>query len=212
MASKMVSFVFKVLIMTVLIMMITSFAACMIDIFVTTTRIQSLAQMMQYDIAQNNCLLNDTYEGFKDELYEISSRSSYMKVCCDGDEAYARANYNYTADMTNNAIISGSPAIELYLDEGGAAASQRYIQRTDTQQGVLVDSNTDVISNTEFAVANYGDILTMHINTCVNPRMFAIGTGDNAGTIANAGYFAMGAQGGNALTLNFVIPALTYIK
>ena len=202
MAARMVSFVFKVLIMTVLIGMFVTFAACLIDVFVTTTRIQSLAQMMQFDIAQNNCLLNDTYEGFQDELYSISTKSSYMKVCCQGDVSDARAA-GYTQEITNNAIVANNHAIELYAND--ADASQDYIQTNAAQEGVLAGSPG---ASGGFTVANYGDILTLSINTCVNPRMWGIG----GNSLSDNAWFAIGGRGGHLLTLNFSVPALTYIK
>lgn len=202
---KMVSFVFKTLIMTVLIAMLVSFAACMIDIFVTTTRIQSLAQMIQFDVAQNNCLLNDTYTGFKDELYNISTRSSYMKVCYNGDSPTA---IGYS-DVVGNSLLSQSPAINLY--KSGTDASQRYIQLDEDDTGVLDNGTT--IGTGKFAVANYGDILELDINTVVNPRMWALGSdGSNGASMSDFSLFALGGVGGHNLTLHFTVPALTYIK
>ena len=205
---KMVSFVFKVLIMTLIIATLVTLTASIIDIFITTTRIQSLAQMIQYDVAQNNCLLNDTYTGFKQELYNISNRSNHMKVCCDGD---TQSVTGYEDAVQKNANVQDKPAMQLFVPAIDNTASQKYIQTPIKETGVLIETKADLsaLQPKEFGVANYGDIMKLNINTVLNPTMFAMPKG---GSISDTATYALNGIGGSPLTLTFTIPALTYIK
>lgn len=192
---KFVSFVFKTIFLTVFIAMAVTLTACVVDVFITTRRIQNISEMMLYDVAQNNCMLNSTYKSYVNELYSISNRSRYMKVTYT-----ARKPANYP----NDAMLRNIEPVQLFVK--GKPASTYFIQKDASRQteGVL-SKGTSAPASSKFSVAQYGTILHMRVNTVLNPWMFAL-TGTSLDT---ANRISLGER---RLSLDFYVPALTYLK
>ena len=206
--SKLVSSVFKIILVTMLMVMAYTLTVMIIDLFVTIGRVQSVAEFIQYDIAQNNCLLNDTYESAVAELLDISDRSSYMKVCGSvGNVNNASLKNHYSGKMSSSrsSTLQNQAPIELFgKGKTGTAFTYRdYIQESG-QTGKVPPSATATKSGTTFNVANYGDILTMRINAYVLPSFWK-----PQNTVSSSGW-GYGPMINVHLTYN--IPALLYLK
>ena len=60
--TKLVSNVFKIIIIAVLLGMAFTLTTCVIDVFTTIDRMDSVARYASYDIAKNNSLSYSTYK------------------------------------------------------------------------------------------------------------------------------------------------------
>ena len=194
--TKLVSNVFKIIIIAVLLGMAFTLTTCVIDVFTTIDRMDSVARYASYDIAKNNSLSYSTYKYMAQELYNISKKSRYMRT-----HPFA-ALPKYTAFSHDT---SGYVGIALHGTTGNNRDT-RYIQLAKTSQGILKASKPSLtVNNTKnYWVANYGDILELNINAQIRPTMWAID--DN---VADSGWLAWTHI---ELTLKYTIPALEYVK
>lgn len=194
--TKLVSNVFKIIIIAVLLGMAFTLTTCVIDVFTTIDRMDSVARYASYDIAKNNSLSYSTYKYMAQELYNVSKKSRYMRT----HPFTALPSYtSFSGDTT------GKQGITLHKVTDNDAANQ-YIQLANTSVGVLRASKPTLSRNntTNYWVANYGDILELNINAQIRPTMWAID--DN---VADSGWLAWTHI---ELTLNYTIPALEYVK
>lgn len=198
--SHTIAFVFKALILTVLFGMAYTLTVCLIDVFVTLDRMQGVAEFMQQDVAQNNCLLNSTYTTMLAELKDIESHSSFVALGTKTD----RSGTNLASANVSNII-----PVEVYLK--GKTPSTAYIQVADDGAGAVPSDLNLIPAGHNFYVANYGDILTMRINAVIQPEMWVIHPSEGiTNTAGGAGYFWWMPKVPVSLTYN--VPALLYLK
>lgn len=193
---KMVGFVFKTIILTILLVTTVTIATSIVDLFISYSRVNSITEYIEFDIAQNNCMLNDTYMSFAGNgdtslLGSVQARSKCW---------YWRSNDTESGHIVN-----------LFV---GDTQNDYFIQKNaDTQpNGVLYSESIQGDSApgaNEFYVAQYGEILHLQLNAYAQIRYFTMKTvGDerNLSTMQWNNGIAV------PLTLKYDIPALTYLK
>lgn len=223
---KTVSLVFKIIIITVILGTFVTLAGTLIDVFITTSRVQSVSEFVKFDIAQNNCLLNDTYTMFVDELYNISSKSSCMSVgvATASNEKATTGLSKYKTDFAGEgrlqySDVTSTYAIELYpkgSTYGTAGTRDFFIQKQLNTSGSPLESsalypgvlNPAGYDNSKaFFVAPYGEVLTLNINMFAHVYFWRMASGEDA-NLGNVGYTGWNVP----VTLTYNVPALAYIK
>ena len=198
---KFVSLVFKILILTIFITTAVTLATSVIDVFVSYSRINSITEYIEYDIAQNNCMLNDTYNSYVNLLEGVTDRSSCL-YWRNGESGYV---------------------VELYTGDNAAAIPTcNYIQKNSDAVGQIPAEGFEdraINHDTTFYVAQYGDILHLRLNAGVQIKFFGGSSTDNkvidaatdqrATTIGGLSWKNLTAV---PMTFKYDIPALTYLK
>lgn len=198
---KFVSLVFKILILTIFITTAVTLATSVIDVFVSYSRINSITEYIEYDIAQNNCMLNDTYNSYVNLLEGVTDRSSCL-YWRNGESGHV---------------------VELYTGDNAAAIPTcNYIQKNSDAVGQIPAEGFEdraINHDTTFYVAQYGDILHLRLNAGVQIRFFGGSSADSkvidaatdqhATTIGGLSWKNLTAV---PMTFKYDIPALTYLK
>lgn len=189
--TKMVSFVFKTIILTILLITTVTIATSLVDLFISYSRVNSITEYIEFDIAQNNCMLYDTYESYAGDnslLSSVAERSNCWYWRSNNTDSGHIVNL-FVGDTQNNYFIQKNIGDRgtIYTDDLGAAAP---------------DANS-------FYVAQYGEILHLQLNAYAQIRFFSMVTDGGERNLST-----MQWQNGVAvpLTLKYDIPALTYLK
>ena len=187
---KFVAFVFKVLISVLLIGIIVSAATMIIMSFITINRIQNIAQIVQMDIAEHNCMLYPVYDSYASQVLSICDRSTLRGL--------------NLIDVEDRA----DPSSFISVYKKGHKGENSYIQDTEGSEGTI-EGGTG-----EFTVANYGDILCFETKVFVRPQLFYAPAGPNSPTTQDFEVIVMTGPDGNGypVTLTYEVPALTYLK
>lgn len=198
---KMVGFVFKTIILTILLITTVTVATSVIDIFISYSRVNSITEYIEFDIAQNNCMLNDTYMSYvgKSSTGDDSDNDSLLASVAK------RSNcWSWRTEGTESGHV-----VNLFV---GDTQNDYFIQKdADTQpNGVLysekIQGNSAPGTN-EFYVAQYGEILHLQLNAYAQIHFFSMGAGKRQ--VSNMSWLNGPAV---PLTLKYDIPALTYLK
>lgn len=189
---KMVSFVFKTIILTILLITTVTIATSVIDIFVSYSRVNSITEYIEFDIAQNNCMLNDTYEsyakGMDSLLGSVETRSNCWTWRTENTESGQVVNL-FVGDTQND-----------YFIQKDADVQTRGTIYTDALGAVAPDANS-------FYVAQYGEILHLQLNAYAQIHFFSMQAGKRS--MSNMTWLNGVAA---PITLKYDIPALTYLK
>ncbi len=200
---KFVSFVFKVLIGALLIAMFVSIFTAIFITFTTVNRVQNLAQIVQMDIAENNCMMYDMYDAYVDQVDSILDRGKLRGLRL----------ITWQSDVDEGGVSSKSNKSVYVYKKTDAAANKDYIQKSDSANGILAGTGT--VDDSHYLVANYGDILVFETDLSVMMQFYFIppqeevGNTRNATTVADFDTFVFPPQG---FALKYEIPALTYLK
>lgn len=193
---KMVGFVFKTLVLTILLVTIVTLATSLVDVFVSYSRVDSITEYIEFDIAQNNCLLNDTYMSYAGDANSLLSSVAKRSRCWKWQDD----NGNWGDDA--------SESVKLFV---GADSNDYFIQKDIDQQknGVVYSDSLGEPGNNLFYVAQYGQIL--HLQLHAGARLFVFGSVADA-TDSGLDQMSLLMTPKVDVVLKYDIPALTYLK
>lgn len=131
---KVVSFVFKMLGFSIIAMIVLDMALMLTDAFITNSRVQAQASLMQSEIAKNNYLSAEAIDMFRgDELNDtgfehICNLSRvYTSIEFNSDELSSPKNYGEYQNLKITAQLD--PWIYVYSGRG------RELQKKSTREG-----------------------------------------------------------------------------
>lgn len=210
-----VATVFKVLVISLFLMIVTSFAASMYTIFSTKQKIDAVGNSMKTELSKNNVLL---YES----LWASDSGNDYGPFLSQLDaieEATRGSITNESTGKPNKSYVLVSIEVLDYKD-GVAVDSKAKTLMTNTVTSFSSDSKyekgSSCSSSADYYKAltgKYGEFKVLRFNYAIGYNVF-LPNGVNSGDDPNARGDTSLVQSGNSFmqSFDYVVPCLRYMK
>lgn len=150
---RLVSTVFKVLVLSMLFMLILDTSLLVIEIISVHSKVSNLTGIMQMEVAKNNCMPTVMVDTFEEALNDIENGSTLMDKFGSSGDSLNYITTNMSSDLTPTNAGEYGDFVDLVVEvELHPTYAYYNPNRTGTDSGMLKNMDREMTLRYEYSV------------------------------------------------------------